>query len=295
MLLANALNAGKTILAYSGELPNHFFKAWIDQQLAGQQNGGLIYQTARRFHGRLDWDDIMQAAYIGLDAAVRRYNPAAGLFATFFPYWVQSAIQEAIADSEGVGKRASQLLRAYDRDKAKLSALIGREPKAEELRQYAGMTKEQQARLEQQKSLLKPASLDAPIETETGDSVTLSDVIEDTRDTFGETDEEIYQAQLKADLWGIVDALPDCQPEIIKARYIDGDTLEQAADRAGITKQEARKQETRAMRELRRGKARRLLLPYWEEIADAAMQGVGYERFNQTWTSATEREALRLY
>ena len=38
MILANALNAGKTILAYSGELPNHFFKAWIDRQLAGQQN-----------------------------------------------------------------------------------------------------------------------------------------------------------------------------------------------------------------------------------------------------------------
>ena len=260
-----------------------------------QQNAGLINHTARRFRSRLDWDDIMQAAYIGLDAAVRRYNPAAGLFATFFPYWVQSAIQEAIADSAGVGKRASWALWAYDRDKAKLAAQIGREPTAEELRQYTGMTQEKQASLEQVKRLLKPSSLDAPIETEDGDSVTLSDVIEDTRDTFGETDEGIYQAQMKADLWGIVDALPDKQPEIIKARYIDGDTLEQAADRAGITKQEGRREETRAMRELRRGKARRLLLPYWEEIAGAAMQGVGYERFNQTWTSATEREALRLY
>lgn len=37
-LLAAALNAEKTVLAYSGELPNYFFKAWLDRQLAGQQN-----------------------------------------------------------------------------------------------------------------------------------------------------------------------------------------------------------------------------------------------------------------
>ncbi|MDY4693348.1 MAG: ATPase domain-containing protein [Blautia sp.] len=37
-LLANALNDGKTILAYSGELPDYFFKRWIDFQIAGKQN-----------------------------------------------------------------------------------------------------------------------------------------------------------------------------------------------------------------------------------------------------------------
>ncbi|MDD7218400.1 MAG: AAA family ATPase [Clostridia bacterium] len=37
-LLANALNDGKTILAYSGELPDYFFKRWIDFQIAGRLN-----------------------------------------------------------------------------------------------------------------------------------------------------------------------------------------------------------------------------------------------------------------
>lgn len=37
-ILANALNDGKTIFAYSGELPDYFFKRWIDFQIAGKQN-----------------------------------------------------------------------------------------------------------------------------------------------------------------------------------------------------------------------------------------------------------------
>lgn len=35
-ILANALNAGKSIFAYSGELPDYHFKRWIDLQIAGR-------------------------------------------------------------------------------------------------------------------------------------------------------------------------------------------------------------------------------------------------------------------
>lgn len=37
-ILANALNDGNTVFAYSGELPDYFFKRWIDFQIAGKQN-----------------------------------------------------------------------------------------------------------------------------------------------------------------------------------------------------------------------------------------------------------------
>ena len=37
-ILANALNEGKTVFAYSGELPDYFFKRWIDFQIAGKHN-----------------------------------------------------------------------------------------------------------------------------------------------------------------------------------------------------------------------------------------------------------------
>lgn len=37
-IIANALNAGKSVFAYSGELPDYFFKRWLDFQIAGQHN-----------------------------------------------------------------------------------------------------------------------------------------------------------------------------------------------------------------------------------------------------------------
>ena len=37
-ILANALDNGKSVFAYSGELPDYFFKRWLDFQIAGQQN-----------------------------------------------------------------------------------------------------------------------------------------------------------------------------------------------------------------------------------------------------------------
>lgn len=37
-ILANALNDDKIVFAYSGELPDYFFKRWIDMQLAGKRN-----------------------------------------------------------------------------------------------------------------------------------------------------------------------------------------------------------------------------------------------------------------
>lgn len=49
-ILANALDDNKIIFAYSGELPDYFFKRWLDMQLAGKKNaidrpGGSYYIT----------------------------------------------------------------------------------------------------------------------------------------------------------------------------------------------------------------------------------------------------------
>ena len=42
-ILANALDNGKSVFAYSGELPDYFFKRWLDFQIAGQQAGSVNY------------------------------------------------------------------------------------------------------------------------------------------------------------------------------------------------------------------------------------------------------------
>ena len=37
-LLSNALNQGRNIFAYSGELPDYHFRNWLDLQIAGARN-----------------------------------------------------------------------------------------------------------------------------------------------------------------------------------------------------------------------------------------------------------------
>lgn len=63
-ILANALNAGKKIFAYSGELPDYFFKRWIDMQIAGKANvidraqpgGGVSYYIPKEKSMRItEW------------------------------------------------------------------------------------------------------------------------------------------------------------------------------------------------------------------------------------------------
>lgn len=63
-ILANALNADRKVFAYSGELPDHFFKRWIDMQIAGKANvidraqpdGGVSYYIPKEKNMRItEW------------------------------------------------------------------------------------------------------------------------------------------------------------------------------------------------------------------------------------------------
>ncbi len=61
-ILANALNAGKRVFAYSGELPDYFFKRWLDFQIAGKRNvvrkdqGGAGYYIPKEKSDRIsEW------------------------------------------------------------------------------------------------------------------------------------------------------------------------------------------------------------------------------------------------
>lgn len=63
-ILANALQAGKSVFAYSGELPDYSFKRWLDSQLAGRRNlfdraaadGSISYHLSKSTSERIgDW------------------------------------------------------------------------------------------------------------------------------------------------------------------------------------------------------------------------------------------------
>ena len=123
----------------------------------------------------------------------------------------------------------------------------------------------------------------------------LADVVADKRDDIGECTEDISRQQESAAIWSIIDELPDKQGDIIKERYIRNATFEETAGALGISKSRVFTQEMKAMRALKSPAYAKRLLPFYDGVRNRAMHGTGVKRFNETWTSATEREALRLY
>lgn len=104
-------------------------------------------------------------------------------------------------------------------------------------------------------------SLDAPLtDSESGEDFTLADVLEDTTaaaeiDAVAERD---YQQQRKQALAKALDGLTEDQRRAVVLRHCHGLTVDQTADRMGITRATARAAEQKGLRLLRHPKNREL-------------------------------------
>lgn len=103
-------------------------------------------------------------------------------------------------------------------------------------------------------------SLDMPLNGEIGEDLTLADVIEDPR-----SEEEIeavaeldYQQRRKQALATALDGLTEDQRRAVVLRHCHGLTVDQTADRMGITRATARAAEQKGLRLLRHPKNREL-------------------------------------
>lgn len=122
------------------------------------------------------------------------------------------------------------------------------------------------------------------------------DLLPSAMDEEEQTIEKIQHEQLSAVLWPLVDALPGQQPQVIRARYQEKRTLADIAREKGVTLDAIRQQEAKGLRELRKPSKSKLLRPFLpddDRIYSRALQGNGVGSFNRTWTSSTERVALR--
>lgn len=141
-------------------------------------------------------------------------------------------------------------------------------------------------------------SLDSPITGIDGEgNGTMRDLIASCEDMEEDILERIQYEELCTVLWDCVDSLPEKQAEAIRARYKDDLTFKETGERIGTTAAGARQWEAKALRELRkpsRAKHLRPFLPETDRIYSMGISGTGVGAFERTWTSATERAALKL-
>ena len=150
------------------------------------------------------------------------------------------------------------------------------------------------ADLEKVASMEQIGSLDGyPAEDE--GSGAIGDKIPADEDVEGAVLDEIQRKQLKNLLCELVAGLPLEQQQMLKHRYNDEMTRKAAGEKLGVTINQARQIEEKALKNLRYSKRTQLLKMFLEddEMYSMSIAGTGVQRFNRTWTSSTERAAMR--
>ena len=263
-----------------------------------KQNKKLIYKTAERYKGYMPLEDLMQEGYIALDNAARLFDVSMGCaFSTYLVNCLKRCFYRLCAEKGSVIHIPQHMyvkLMDFKRKEAELTARLKRKPIMAELMIYTGLSRKEIKGLTNAAAAVTVKSLDTPIAGDDQD-ITLADIVADKRDDIGECTEDVSRQQESAAIWSIVDELPDKQGDILKERYIRNATFEETAKACGISKSRVFTQEMKAMRALKSPAYAKRLLQFYDGVKSRAMQGTGVKRFNETWTSATEREALRLY
>lgn len=136
-------------------------------------------------------------------------------------------------------------------------------------------------------------SLDEPLSSENAD-FTLGDTIEDenSEEQFEAVETELYRSALHTAIEKSMETLEPQQREVIHCRYYENMTMQAAGDRIGCTREQARQQEQKAIRTLRKPKIAKTLRTFlFDEITSYSLRGTGIGAFRNNQSSSVERAA----
>lgn len=137
------------------------------------------------------------------------------------------------------------------------------------------------------------SSLSKPIEG-SDEELTLGDVIAEPINIEEECIARLDQEILKKDLWEAIDELEEEQRKIIYMRFKHELTLQETGDKIGKNLHAVRTIQEKAIRNLRY-RSKKLKRYAREYMTASPLVHVGVSRFNRTWISGTEIEAIRNY
>ncbi len=261
-----------------------------------EQTRRFIHTIAVRYQGQAETEDLEQEGYLALYDAIDGYDPAAGfLFLTYASHWIRQRMVRYIQNNGSIRVPVHEWERVqkYKKLESAFLSQTGRKPSEDETAYYMGITLKQVRSLKEALRTGQMESLDKCL-LEDGES-TVGDMVPGQEDVEGTVLDVMDAGELRAALWSEVDALPDEQPEVIRARFQRGETLRATGEKMGVTIERVRQIESKALRELRKPSHSRKLQPFLPEaIGSRAYTGNGVEAFNRTWTSSTERVAMML-
>ncbi|WP_066714953.1 sigma-70 family RNA polymerase sigma factor [Clostridium sp. Marseille-P299] len=262
-----------------------------------KQNEYYIYKIARKYSGYIELDDLMQEGYIGMYEAVKRYEGDQEVkFITYAAYWIRNAM-ECCIERQGYTVRHSrdmkQKINRYNKLVNVFELQYGRKPTDEELCKGLGIGLESLDNLKEYiYSFYNLSSLDIAVQDEDNDT-TIGETVADNQDIEKEVLDRIMDQERKS-IWGIVEKhTSEYENKVIKLRYLNNMTMRAVGELLGVSGQAIRQVEVSGLRKLRRPSLRKMLQNKYDIVESMAYRG-SVSSFNYTWTSSTERAALKL-
>lgn len=267
-----------------------------NMQQLWQQNQGFIFKIAIQYQSLSELDDLIQESYFGLCKAVDHYNPDMDAsFIHYASFWIRQQLMRYIKKNKTVRipEHTHGKIREYKKAVQQWQQRYHREPTEAEISDYVGIDGKTLEEIKRSALMGKIGSLDVPVGEESDG--TLYDLIPSGMDDKEEVLNKVANEELAEVLWGMVKELPGQQSEVLKMRFKDNMKLREIGAVCGFSTDRARQIENKGLRTLRNPKRSRILREFLddERIYNSALHGNGVSSFSNTWTSSTERIALK--
>lgn len=257
-----------------------------------ERNSKLIDKLVFKytFNGN-EYEDLKQEAFIAFTAAVQTFNTASNAkFTTYLLTVLERAIRLYI-NCNGSNLLPQSLKQHITVLETFIDDFIrehNRKPTECEIERFTGYSEKDIKKYKLYSCMNLIKSLDEP----TGEDLTpLGDVIASECDGIKDLESKLYAAERAKAVNKAVEELPSLQRDIIKLKYWDDETDKSTAARLRVSEVDVKRNYRQSIKQLRKNTE---LEEYYGDLRSRAMQGISLKTFRRTWTSATEREALKL-
>ena len=196
--------------------PQNYQEQQLNPAKLVEEQMPLVQRLAWHFHGRVgrfvEIDDILQAGYLGLVDASKRYSVCDGVsFAAYAAIRIRGSIIDHLRRNSNLCRNTISMRQSIERARSKLSQRLGREPEKIELAEAMEMTTEQLQDWENRFQTNQLHSLD---EVYTDHSILFSDNTTSAEDA-------LEQSQLKALLRLAIEDLPERNALVLQLYYVE--------------------------------------------------------------------------